>query len=98
MICVHKWQKELKSIRFLRWPITATALTKRNTVNKENLTNQKVLLTYKKGLLPYKQDLLIYTKKYSLTYTKNPRQILTANSHGKFLRQIATANSPDKFL
>ena len=67
----------------VRWPIIDTALTKRNTVNKENLTNQ-VLLTYEKGLLPYKQDLLTYTKKYSLTYTKNPRQIATASSHGKF--------------
>ena len=73
---------------FIRWPITATAITKRNTVNKVNLTNQKALLTYKRGLLPYKQDLLTYTKKYSLTYTKNPRQIATANSRGKFPRQI----------
>ena len=32
------------------------ALTKRNTANKENLTNKKGLLTCKKGLLPYKQD------------------------------------------
>ena len=56
---------------------------KKNTVDKENLTNKNVSLTCKKGLLPYKQDLLTYTKKYSLTYTKNPRQIATANSHGK---------------
>ena len=28
---------------------------------------------------------------------KNPRQILAANSHGKFLQQIPTANSCDKF-
>ena len=46
---------------FVRWPITATAITKKNTVNKENPTNKKVLLTYKKGLLSYKQDLLINT-------------------------------------
>ena len=46
---------------FARWPITATAITKKNTVNKENPTNKKVLLTYKKGLLSYKQDLLINT-------------------------------------
>ena len=50
--------------------MTATAITKRNTVNKENLTNQKVLLIYKKGLRPYKQDLLTYPKKYSLTLRK----------------------------
>lgn len=46
---------------FVRWPITATAITKKNTVNKENPTNKEVLLTYKKGLLSYKQDLLINT-------------------------------------
>ena len=55
---------------FIRWPITATAITKRNTFNKENLTNQKVLLTYKKGLLPYKQDLLIYKKSIRLRIQK----------------------------
>ena len=43
---------ELIHSTFLQWPTTATTITKRNTVNKENLTNQKVLLTYKKGLLP----------------------------------------------
>ena len=47
----------------LRWPITATGITKRITVNKENFTNKNVLLTYEKGLLSYKQDLLTYTKK-----------------------------------
>ena len=35
---------------------------KRNTVEKENLTNKKVLLTCKKRLLPYKQYLIVYTK------------------------------------
>ena len=72
---------------YVRWPITITAITRRNTVNKENLTNQKVLRTYRKGLPPYKQNLLIYTKKDSLIYiqkNKRRRQILTANSHDKF--------------
>ena len=74
---------------YVRWPITITAITRRNTVNKENLTNQKVLRTYRKGLPPYKQNLLIYTKKDSLIYIqKNKRQIATANSHNKFPRQI----------
>ena len=73
-------------------------ITKRNTVKKENFTNKKHLLTYKKGLLPYKQDLLTYTKKDSLTNTKNPRQIPTTNSWGKILRQILAANSHGKFL
>ena len=50
----------------LRWPITSTTITRRNTVIKENLTNQKVLHTYKKGLPPYKQDLLTYKKNDSL--------------------------------
>ena len=44
--------------------------------------------TYKKGLPPYKQDLLAYTKKNLLINTKNPRQIATANSSGKFPRRI----------
>ena len=39
----------------LRWAITPTAITKRNTFNKENLTNKKVLLSYEKGLLSYKK-------------------------------------------
>ena len=51
-------------------PITATAITERNTVNKEKLTNKNVLLTYKKGLLPYKQDLFTCIKKDLLTNTK----------------------------
>ena len=64
-----------------------------NTVNKESFTNQKVLRTYRKGLPPYKQNLFIYTKKDSFIYIqKNPRQILTANSCGKFPRQIPMAN------
>ena len=82
---------------WLRWPITSTTITSRITVNKENLTNQKVLYTYKKGLPPYKQDLLTYTKKDSLIYTKNPRQTPAANSHSKFSWQLATANSGGKF-
>ena len=65
----------------LRWPITTTAITKRNIINKENLTNKKVSLTSKKSLLPYKQDLLSYTKKDLLTNI--PRHIATTNSHGK---------------
>ena len=92
--------RALRSIYIVRWPITATAITKRNTIDKENLTNKNVSLTCKKGLLPYKQDLLTYTKKYSLTYPKNPRQIATANSHGKFRgkfpRQIPAADSRGK--
>ena len=49
---------------------TATTITNRIAVKKENLVNKKVLLTYEKGLLRYKQDLL--------------RQILGENCHGKF--------------
>ena len=46
------------------------AITERNTVNKENLTNKKALLIYKKGLLSNKQDLLTYPEKDFLTNTK----------------------------
>ena len=55
---------------FLLLPITAMAITERNTVNKENLTNKKALLIYKKGLLSNKQDLLTYPEKDFLTNTK----------------------------
>ena len=41
--------RETYEVHELRWPITARTITKRNTVDKENLTNQKVLLSYKKG-------------------------------------------------
>ena len=81
---------------FLQWPIAATAIGKRNTGNKENITN-KVLPTYKKGLLSFKQDLIKYTKKKKGFAYKYKRKIPTANSHSKFLRQIATANSCGKF-
>ena len=81
-----KW-KELKST----WPITATAITKRNIDDKEILITKKVLLAYKKGLFSIKNHLLT-TKKDLLTQNKR-----TAKSYGKFSRQIATANSCGKF-
>ena len=65
------------------------AVTKRNTVNKENLT-------YKKGLLSFKQDWLTYTKKGLLANTKNTLQIAMANSCVKFPRQISAADSHGK--
>ena len=82
--------------------ITTMIITRRNTVNKENVTNQKVLHTYEKGLPPCKQDLLTYTKKDSLLYTKKTHgkfllQIPTAISRGKKPRQIPAANSHGKF-
>ena len=85
----------------MRWPLTATEITKRNSVNKKILITKKVLLTYKKGLLTKKKDLLT-RKKGLLTYTKQThgkqlRQILTGKSYGKFPRQNAMANSCGKF-
>ena len=81
-----------------RWHITASIITKRNTANKENLANKKVLRTYRKGFLPCKKDLLSYTQKDLLTSTKNPWQIATTNFLDKFLRQILAANSHSQFL
>ena len=67
---------------FVRWPITATAIAKRNTVNKEILRNKWGLLSLKKGLVTKKKDLLTQ-KEGLLTYAKKKpqktRQILTAN-------------------
>ena len=87
----------LNQFRNLRWPITATVKTKRNTANNENFTNKNALLTYEKVLLPYKQDLLTYAKKDLLTNTKKPWQITSAISCGKFSRQIVMANFCVKF-
>ena len=73
--------------------VTPTVIiTKRNTVNTVNLTNQNVLLITKKGMLLYKQDLLTYKKRIRLniqkTHGKQPRQILAANSHSKFSNML----------
>ena len=65
----------------VRWPITATAITKRNIVNKEMLINKKVLLTYKKGLLSIQKDLL--TKKKDLLTQKNGLLTYTKQTRGK---------------
>ena len=76
----------------------ATAITKRNAVNKEILKNKKILLTYKKDLLSIKKNLV--TKKKDLVtqekvclHTQNKP---TANSYGKFSRQIAAEKSRRK--
>ena len=69
------FERRYTKCRILRWPITAMTITRRKTVNKKNLTNQKVLHTYKKGLPPYKQDLLRYTKKRIALYIQK--------THGK---------------
>ena len=71
-----------------RWPITATAISKRNTLIKRILIKSIVSLTCKKDLLSFKKGL--FTKKIDLhthetallTYRKNLRQIPTANSCG----------------
>ena len=55
----------------VRWPITAAAITERNTVNKETLISKKSFT--------YKKDLLTQNK----VRKTNPRQITSANSHGK---------------
>ena len=86
-------------ILFLWWPITATVITKRNTVKSEILINRKVLLSYKRGLLSIKKSLFTEKKKFAHTekrcfymHKTNPRQTAAANPHGKKPRQIPTAN------
>ena len=86
----------------VRWPITTTPITKRNTVNKENILNKKTFCSHIKGFLSIKKDLL--TQKKGLpTYTKEtqgkwPRQIVSrqkpmANSCSKFPQKISTVNT-----
>ena len=66
----------------LRWPLTASTITKRNTVKKENLTNKKNLLTY------IKKDLLTYKKLTINSYGKFLQQVPKVNSCGKLPRKI----------
>ena len=73
-------------MQYLRWPITATAITKRNTVNKEIIINKKTFahkLSIKKDLFTKKKDLLTQKKRFAYIHKTNPRQITKANSHGK---------------
>ena len=66
------------------------------TNNVVSLTYKKDLLSFKKGLSTKKKDL--HTQKTSLpTYTKNQRQIPTADSCSKFPRQIHAGNSQGVF-
>ena len=82
----------------VRLPITATAVTKTNTVKKEILIKKicfhikKVCFQFKKVSLQRKK-ILSHRKKICLHTQNKP----TANSHGKYSRQIATASSCGKF-
>ena len=79
----------------VQWPITGTAITKKNTVKNEILINKKkVLLSYKEGLLSIKKSLLT-KKKNSLTQKKG-LFTYTKQTHGKYSRQIAAANPHGK--
>ena len=79
---------------------TATAKTKRNTVNKEILKNKKnarieerYTFNLKKIFIQRKR-IFSHKKEVCLTCTKNSM----ANSHDKFSRKKVTANSHDKKL
>ena len=73
--------------------LTATAITKRNTVKKEILINEKKFCSHiKKVCFQFKKVCLQRKKFHShrkmvCLHTQNKP---TANSHGKFQRQIAT--------
>ena len=90
-------------IRYVRWPVTATAITKRNTVNKEILTNKKKFYSHMinvcfqlKKICLQRKMICSHRKKVCL-HTQNKS---TANSCGKFPRQkprqMAAANSHGK--
>ena len=90
-----------KTISFLfvvRWPITFTAITKRNTVNKEILINKKKFCSHLKKVCSHRKKFWLHTqnKPTANSHDIQLRQIPTANSHGKFPRQKATANSCGK--
>ena len=73
----------------LQRPITATSITKRNTVNKEILINKKFSSHIKKVCFQLKKICLKekgfahIEKRFAYTHKTNPRQIAGANSHGK---------------
>ena len=94
-------------LSLLWWPITATAITKRSTVNKEILINKKKFCSHiKKVCFCFQlKKICSHGKKVCLHTKNNPtanstgkfsRKIATANRCGKFPRQIATANSHGK--
>lgn len=79
---------------------TATAKTKRNTVNKEILKNKKkcshrrkVYFQFKKDFYTKKKDFLTQKRGLPYMHKKIPWQIATTNSHGKKSRQIPTTKS-----
>ena len=102
------WKLYPKNILFerynLRWPITATAITRRNTIKNEIFIIKKkfcshikkVCFQLKKVCLQWKK--CAHTEKRFVYFHKtNPRQIAAANSHGKQLRQIPMVKSHGKF-
>lgn len=88
---------------------TATAKTKRNTVNKEILKNKKNARIEERYTFNLKKIFIqtkrIFSHKKEVCFTctkkshgKQPRQILTEKSHGKFPRQKATKVAETKIL
>ena len=69
------------------------AITKRNTIKKEILINERFAFNLKKFV--YKEKGFTHTeKRFVYIHKTNPRQnILTANSCGKFPRHISRANN-----
>ena len=69
--------------------ITATAITKSNTLNKEIFINKNNFANRKKGLLSikrsdYKEKAFTHTlKMFAYIRKTNSRQIAAENSHGK---------------
>ena len=95
-------QLQLFLVSSVWWLVTATKITKRNTIDKENFTNKKVWLTktvcfhINKICSHIQKRISLYIKKTNGN-SKFSRQIATSNSCGKFLRQILVAISHRKF-
>ena len=83
----------------VQWPITATEIAKRKTINKKILQIKKYCSHIRKICFHISKICSHIQKRICLqiqtvnSHGKFLRQILAANSHGKFSRQIPTANS-----
>ena len=95
-----------------RWPITATAIAKRNTVKNQILLNKKRFCSrikkvcfqlkkvclQRKEIRSHRKKVCVHTqnKPTANSCGKSPRQKATAKNCVKSPRQIATANSHGK--
>ena len=81
MLCIYQ-----KIIILIRWPTTATAITKRHTVKNEILINKKMFCSHINKVCFQLKKVCLQRKKIGLHRNKvclHTQNKPTANSHGK---------------